>query len=384
MSNAHLSRRARQSYDVCMEHGAEPKDPAALRAALLDWFDDSRRDLPWRGNATPYAILVSEFMLQQTTVAAAIPYYQRWMKRFPTVAALARAAPEDALRYWAGLGYYSRARNLHRTAQIILSEHRGRVPRDMAALRALPGVGDYTAAAVASMAFGIAAPAIDANAARVYSRLGAVGGGPAASVFKKQVLRLAHEVIDPSRPGDFNQAVMELGALVCTPGAPRCGECPVHAFCKAHAEGRTGDYPQKATRMAPVAAQSAAAVVLRRGAVLLRKRPEGGPMAGLWEPPGELLLDGENPETAAIRAALAHTGVLAQAPRRLFIVKQAFTHHRITVTVMQCAAAPGARIPRALADRASWVLLKDLENYPLTSTGAKILARLKLARIPKS
>ncbi|MHC4846302.1 MAG: A/G-specific adenine glycosylase, partial [Planctomycetota bacterium] len=205
---------------------------ARLRARLLAWFDEHQRDLPWRRTRDPWAILVSEIMLQQTTVAAAIPYYERFVRRWPRPADLARAGRDELLAAWAGLGYYRRARHLMDAASVV-AEDGGQLPARADALRALPGIGEYTAAAVASIAFGEAIAAVDGNVERVMCRLGAIEGNPKQAVARRAIRDLAEALLDADRPGDFNQALMELGATVCRPTSPDCGRCPLSADCRA-------------------------------------------------------------------------------------------------------------------------------------------------------
>ena len=259
-----------------------PEDVVSFRAALLDVYDREARDLPWRSTRDPYAILVSEIMAQQTRVETVVPYYHRWLERFPTVEALARAPEDEVLKVWEGLGYYSRARNLHRAAKMVREGHEGRLPDTVAELRALPGIGTYTAGAVASIAFSRATPAVDGNVRRVYARL-----FDRPSPGAREVQRWAEGVVDPSRPGDFNQALMELGATVCTPRGPSCKVCRVATWCRALREG-TVDLRPAPRRRAPVRREVRAVAVLVDVAtdrVLVRRRPDGGLLAGLWEFP---------------------------------------------------------------------------------------------------
>ena len=220
----------------------------ARRRPLLAWYDAEKRAMPWRLSTDPYRVWVSEIMLQQTTVSTVIPYYGRFLKRFPDVAALAGADEDEVLRLWAGLGYYSRARNLHRAAQAVVSEHGGRLPGTLAGLRSLPGVGRYTAAAVASIAFGLPAELVDGNVIRVYARLFALRGDPKSPALQAKVWALAAEHLDHRRPGDWNQALMELGATVCSPVGPECGRCPLAEDCLARRRGLQDSIPLPARR----------------------------------------------------------------------------------------------------------------------------------------
>lgn len=225
----------------------DPDWIGALRAKLLAFYDEHRRDLPWRHDPDPYRVWVSEVMLQQTRADTVIPYYERWLRRFPTLDALATAEPDDVLKQWEGLGYYSRARNLQRAARFVRERHRGDVPSEPSALRELPGVGDYTAGAIASIAFGRAEPAVDGNARRVLSRLLDIADARPTGLNK-----VATALVPNERPGDFNQAVMELGATICTPRNPRCDECPIGELCRSRARGTQHLRPRIRRRAAEI------------------------------------------------------------------------------------------------------------------------------------
>ncbi len=252
----------------------------ALRSALLDFYDAGRRDLPWRRSPDPYGVWVSEVMLQQTRVDTVVPYYERWMRRFPDVEAVADAALDEVLLLWEGLGYYRRARHLHRAARVVRERHGGALPGSYGALRALPGVGEYTAGAVASIAFGEVVPAVDGNARRVLSRLFDLADPRPA-----ELRELAARLVDPRRPGDWNQAVMELGATVCVPRTPRCGICPVAMWCRALEHGRVAQRPAPPRRARVRAADFAALALVRAGQVLLVRRPAEGLLGGMWSLP---------------------------------------------------------------------------------------------------
>jgi A/G-specific adenine glycosylase len=307
---------------------------AALRRGLLAFFDARARDLPWRRSADPYAIWVSEVMLQQTRVETVIPYFERWLERFPDVASLAEAPEADVLKAWEGLGYYRRARNLHRAAALVRERHQGRVPATSAGLRELPGVGVYTAGAVASIAFGEAVPAVDGNVRRVLSRLFDLAA-PSA----RELEALAAELVDPSRPGDFNQAVMELGATVCTSHDPGCARCPVSRACLALRRGTVAERPLPRRRAEAPHRVHALAVVWARGPagaggpvrLLVRQRPAEGLLGGLWEFPGTAAHEGADLMEVA-RAVASGLGVtLSSAPLTpLPEVRHAFTHLRVT------------------------------------------------------
>ena len=247
---------------------AAPPAPAALRAALLRWYRRARRDLPFRRSRDPWAVWVSEAILQQTTVAAGAPRWERFLARFPTVAAAAAAEERDVLAEWSGLGYYARARNLHRAARRVV-EQGGDIPRTVEGLRALPGVGPYTAAAVASIAFGVPAPLVDGNVARVLARLLAIPGDARSGSSRAAVEAAASDLLNLRAPGDHNQALMELGALVCLPRAARCGACPLARACRARASGRPEAFPAPRARKAPVRLRLAAGIARRGGRLVL-------------------------------------------------------------------------------------------------------------------
>lgn len=262
-----------------------PPRPSHLAPPLLAWFERVRRAMPWRGIEDPYRIWVSEVMLQQTQVTTVIPYYQRFVARFPTVADLAAADEDEVLALWQGLGYYSRARNLHRAARLIASEHGGQFPREPAVARALPGVGPYTAGAVLSIAYGVRLPAVDGNAERVLARVMAIEGDLSRGHAKRAVHAVAAEAVPDHRPGEFNQALMELGSTLCSSVSPSCEHCPLKSLCVAARTGRTGELPTPKARP-PVERREAAAVIARRRErVLVVQRPPMGVWAGLWEFP---------------------------------------------------------------------------------------------------
>ncbi len=316
--------------------GQESATPAE---ALLAWYDRHRRRLPWRampGEAVdPYRVWLSEIMLQQTTVKAVAPYFAAFLARWPTVADLAAAPVEEVMKAWAGLGYYSRARNLHACAIAVARDHGGRFPADLVGLRALPGIGDYTAAAVGAIAFDLPAPVVDGNVERVVTRLEAVDEPlPGA---KPLIRALVADMLDPQRPGDFAQAMMDLGATICTPRRPACALCPLSSFCTAAAEGSQEAYPKKAAKRTGALRRGAAFVVVRAdGALLVRTRPPRGLLGGMTEVPG-------SDWSADLDVAVA----LAAAPlplpfRRLAgTVGHVFTHFPLELTVFKAEAPAG-------------------------------------------
>lgn len=298
------------------------RDPIPLRDALVAWYRQSARSLPWRGARDPWATWVSEVMLQQTRVETVVPYYQRFLQRFPTPQSLADAPEADVLAHWAGLGYYRRARFLHAGAKRVVEAHGGAVPKDMAALRALPGVGDYTAGAIGSIAFGLRVPLVDGNVERVLTRLHGLRGDPRAAPLKKRLWSLAARYADHDAPGDANQALMELGATVCTPVAPRCLLCPVRAHCVALGEGEVTRYPEKAAPTRPRDERWHALVATHGGRVWLVEKAEGR-WQGMLVPPMVQVKD-----AAALTWPVAVAGAVAAGE-----VVHVLTHARMTVIV---------------------------------------------------
>lgn len=304
----------------------------SLPVPLLEWFRDNARILPWRSDPTAYHVWLSEIMLQQTRVAAVLGYYERFLRQAPTVGDLASLSEDELMKLWQGLGYYNRARNLQRAARQIMEQYGGQFPRRYDQLRALAGVGEYTAGAIASIAFGQPVPAVDGNVLRVVSRICGSRDDIAQETTKRKVRDALAEIMPLSDPGRFNQALMELGATVCLPnGAPLCDRCPARDFCRAHLEGRTGELPVKTPKKARRVEEREVYLIFRRGRVALRRRPETGLLAGLWEYPN--VLAGTD-ETAAWGLSLEPAGGALTG-------RHIFTHVEWRMT---------ARIFRALTD----------------------------------
>ena len=290
---------------------------------LLPWYDQNHRVLPWRENRDPYRVWVSEIMLQQTRVTAVIPYFLRWMEALPTVAALAAAPEEQVLKLWEGLGYYSRARNLQKAARVITEELGGQFPNTLKGLMALPGIGEYTAGAVASIAFGLPVPAVDGNALRLVARMAALEGDIAQPAVRREMGAMLAQAVPADRSGAFNQAVMDLGATVCLPnGAPLCESCPLSGLCRAHALGRETDFPVKSKKAGRRIEERTVFLLLRQGETALQKRPDKGLLAGLWEFPS---LPGTLTEAEAA-AALEPWGLSPIQWRQKLTAKHIFTH----------------------------------------------------------
>jgi A/G-specific adenine glycosylase len=333
--------------------GAEltPELCSSIHTALLSWYSRRRRDLPWRATRDPYCIWVSEIMLQQTRVQAVVGYYQRWLERFPTLEALARADGEDVLRAWEGLGYYSRARNLQRAAQRVLAEHGGRLPRAIEQLRALPGIGPYSAGAIASIAFDADEPVVDGNVIRVLTRLFGLRGNPRRGPLAGQLWQLARLLLPAGKAADFNQALMELGATVCTPRGARCAECPVARHCQALALDRVEAFPEAPPRPALSEERRAAAVIARRGQVLvLRAAPDAPRWAGMWQFPDLKLAPEEQAAARLPRAIAESTGVTIELGAAFFSLEHHVTRFRIQLEVYRARAVSGRARARAGAE----------------------------------
>lgn len=349
----------------------------AIRRRLLPWFTARRRDLPWRRRRTPYRVWVAEIMLQQTRADTVAGYYPRFLRRFPSMRALAQAPRAEVLKAWEGLGYYARARRLHETAIRLVRERGGRLPQTLEELRALPGVGSYTAAAIGSLAFGLDAAAVDGNIARVLARLAALPGDPRAPAVRRRIQTLADSLLVPGRAGDCNEALMELGATLCAPRAPRCGECPLQAVCKAHARGRTGLFPQRRPRRrVPHKVVGAAVTVNRCGEVLVAQRPETSMLGGLWEFPGGTLEPGETMQACIARELQEELGVQVRVGPRLVRVAHAYSHFTIDLHAHWARIQKGR--PRAIHCAAfRWLKPHALREPAFSAADLKIVQALE-------
>jgi A/G-specific adenine glycosylase len=339
---------------------------------LLPWFRRHRRDLPWRRTRDPYAIWISEAMLQQTQVATVIPYYERFMRRFPNVQALAAAPPDDVLRMWSGLGYYARGRNLHAAAKAIVGEFGGEVPADVASLRTLPGVGAYTAGAVSSIAFGKRAAVVDGNVARVIARLFAIRGDLRGPATRRRIWEMAEAMLPRRSCGDFNQALMELGAMVCVPSGPACLVCPLRAGCRANRLGATDVIPRSATR-ATVRAETHVVVAIDcAGKWLFVRRPEDGLWGGLWELPSERAEAGAE-LSGARRVLRRFGGASASLSLTPFVrFEQQLTHRRITFVGFVCRSTSRRKV-----ENGQWRSLSEVDDLGFSRAMRRVLEGLR-------
>ncbi len=378
----------------------------AVRVRLLPWFAKNRRDLPWRRNRTPYRVWVAEIMLQQTRVDSVIPYYRHWMKTFPSWKALARAPQSDVLKCWEGLGYYSRARNLHAAAKSIADEYGGDLssiwksePRMNAnereksqalgkeksrsgrshemQLRCFPGIGNYTAAAIASLAFNEDAAVVDGNVIRVLSRLFAFGGDTKSAAGKKKMQAWADELLVKGLAGEFNEAMMELGALVCLPKNPKCAECPLQKVCAAFAKGSSAKFPvmEKKAKV-PHIVVGAAVTMNRKGEVLIAQRKQDDMLGGLWEFPGGKQEPGETIEECIVRELDEELGIKTVAGEHVMIVNHAYSHFTMTMYVHRARIVSGRPRPIHCADYA-WVKVPNLGKYAYSKADLQVVAQLQ-------
>lgn len=324
-----------------------------MRTPMLRWYRRARRDMPWRRRVSPYRTWVSEIMLQQTTVAAVAPKYSAFLRRFPDIRSLAASSEDEVLRHWAGLGYYSRARNLLRAARVVMAEHGGDFPSDFDAVLSLPGIGRYTAGAILSIAFGKPYPVVDGNVIRVFSRLFGLEGRAKDPAFVKKIWARAEKIVPRRAPGDWNQALMELGATVCTPESPSCGICPLAKECMANKQGLQDRLPFPDERRRAVPVRWTCLWILRNGKLLLwRRSKDERLLKDLWG----------LPEAARVVAAPG---------RRLASVKHSITHHDLSVELREAVLEDAARLPK----EAKWVPAERAKDYLVSSLWLKLLSR---------
>ncbi len=341
---------------------------ASLSALLLRWYARNGRVLPWRNHPDPYAVWVSEIMLQQTRVETVVPYFEQWMRLFPDARALAEASEREVLNAWEGLGYYSRARNLHKAAKLICEKFDGRVPRNLNDLLSLPGVGRYTAAAIASMAFGMDEPTLDGNLRRVFARLFDVAQPADSPAGEKILWELAARHLPKGRAGDYNQALMDVGATICLPKNPRCLLCPLMKLCKARQAGVQEERPVLKPKKQTPHHHQLAAVIVRRGRVLLAQRPAEGLLGGMWEFPNARV-DSEMDLPAALFELY---GIRVGLKEELVVVSHAYTHFKVTERALLCELESGK-----IGGRLRWARVGNLEQYPMGKVDRQIAEALE-------
>ena len=350
---------------------------SSLQRKLLDWYHENKRILPWRDSGNPYAVWVSEIMLQQTRVDTVIAYFERWMEKFPTIIKLADADEQDVLNLWEGLGYYSRARNLHKAAKVVVKEYGGQLPEYAQELIKLPGIGRYTAAAISSMVFGHDAAALDGNIRRVYARMfdvdAIVGTKEAEQIF----WGLAEDYLPKGEAGDYNQALMDLGATICTPRKPKCEECPINTNCEAYQLELQEFRPVRKTKKKVPHHIHAAAVIVEEGKVLLAQRPVKGLLGGMWEfLNGRVIPKGDDPANGLADAIWEGYQVKIHAVSPLTKVDHAYTHFKITEYAYICTMHESS-----IQENMRWVAIEDLEEYPMGKVDREIARRLQTSAL---
>jgi A/G-specific adenine glycosylase len=339
-----------------------------IHTALLRWFKKNGRDLPWRKTKDPYAIWVSEIMLQQTQVATVIPYYQKFLKSFPTAHHLAKANLSKVLKVWEGLGYYSRARNLHRASQIVSNDFHGEIPDSLKDLLNLPGIGRSTAGAILSFAFNKEAPILDGNAKRVLSRLFATSR-------ESHLWKISESLIPKGYSNPFNQALMDLGSMLCTPKEPKCFHCPFQHFCKGRASGDPERFPTKRLKRTIPHIESVSAVINKRGKVLLRQRPPKGLLGGLWEFPNWRI---EKKRMGRLSLRLRNTikkemGMNVEVKESIGTFRQTYSHFKLILNVFKCEAIDGR-------GRGKWVCIRDFDQFAMSRIDRRIANALSIGR----
>jgi A/G-specific adenine glycosylase len=351
-------------------------DPRLLRKQLMKWYRVHHRDLPWRRSNNPYHIWVSEVMLQQTQVQTVLNYYHRFLKRFPNIERLAAADLQAVLKAWEGMGYYARARNLHRAANVVVQDHGGRIPVKWEIFHGLPGVGDYIAAAVLSIAFNQVHAVVDGNVKRVLARLHKIDAPVNRTGSYSRFKEAATGLLDSRQPGTFNQAIMELGALICKPRNPLCAACPLSRHCRAYQTRQVVDFPKREKSKALRQYHIAVGIVFKNDRVLITRRKAEGLLGGLWEFPGGKIRDGESAPAACIREIKEEVNLSVLIDRHLAQIKHAYTHFKIVMEVFCCRYHSGkVKLKGPVAFR--WIGFDEFENYPFPGANHKFIPLLK-------
>lgn len=348
------------------------KTAKSIRRSLLSWYRKQKRDLPWRKTRNPYFIWVSEIMLQQTQVKTVIPYYKKWIAAFPTVKKLAESPEDHVLKLWQGLGYYSRARNLQKAARIVHKIHGGKIPDEQDAILKLPGIGRYTSGAILSIAFEKNIPVLDGNVIRVLSRLFAVSENGRTRLSENRLYDIAEDLLPRKKPGDFNQAMMELGAVVCLPKNPACNVCPLNSICKSARLGTQENYPPPRPRVSAKKIEVSAAVILRYGKTFIQQRPHNKLMGGLWEFPGGKREQNETMENCLLREIREELDVDVVIREKLMTIKHSYTQFRVTLHVYSCRL-PAGRIKASSCEQWKWAPTSELGNFAFPAANVKIV-----------
>jgi A/G-specific adenine glycosylase len=351
------------------------KDYQDIRRKLLVWYDQTKRNLPWRNTKDPYSIWVSEVMLQQTQVKTVIPYYERWIKILPTIEKLAKTPEQKILKLWEGLGYYSRVKNLKKSAKIICKEMNGKLPKKAKDLQNLPGIGRYTAGAISSIAFGLKAPVLDGNVKRVLSRLFCISDNGETSASENRLWSKAGHLLSTHRPGDFNQALMELGATICIPKLPLCQQCPLRSICQAFSTNSVSKFPPSKKKIPSKKIEVSAGIIIKNKKVYIQQRAKDGFMGGLWEFPGGKREEGESPEDCLKREIQEELGTTVVSLNQVMTIKHTYTQFRVTLNVFSCILGRKKIRPEG-CNQWKWVSLSSLKKYPFPAANVKIVEYL--------
>lgn len=353
------------------------KEILSFRKKLLSWYGKNKRDLPWRKTKDPYAIWISEVMLQQTRVDTVLPYYLSFMEKYPDLESLAKADSEEILKSWEGLGYYKRLQNLRKTATFLVQEKNGIFPDNFSGLKELPGIGDYIAAALSSIAFGKREAVVDGNVKRVMARIFKDPFPVNAGNSHRHFQNYADLLLDPKKPGDFNQALMDLGAMVCVPKKPLCTSCPVNSLCKAFLSGKQDFFPHRETRKKiPFFKVACAAILDEKKRILVTKRPETGMLPGFWEFPGGKLEAGESELDACKREILEEIGLSPEGFEHLCKVRHAYTHFRITMAFFVCHTRNAEELRLKTRER-KWLPFDELKTLAFPAANRKCMKALE-------
>ncbi len=354
-----------------------PFDHDRFRDRILHWFATHQRDLPWRQTYEPYHVWVAEIMGQQTQLERAAAYFRRWINRFPDIRAVAGASEQEILKAWEGLGYYRRARNLQRAARQLLADHEGEIPADYQALLALPGIGPYTASAIVSIAFNESRPVLDANVSRVLARVADIDQPIRCQAVQKALNRLLWELVPTDGGRDFNQALMELGALVCTPAKPDCEQCPVSGLCRARRVDSVDLRPVTGRKVGRIRIEMACGIIIREGRIFIQQRLGDDVWGGLWEFPGGRLAEGETPEAAARREIHEETELQVGPLYHVATVQHGFTRYQVTLHGFLCQLTSSAATPVLhAAQEFFWVTPAELSRYAFPAGHRKLIEQM--------
>ena len=350
----------------------------AIQRQLISWFRTNRRSLPWRQSYQPYQIWISEIILQQTQMDRGVVYFQRWLARFPDCAAVAAASETEILKYWEGLGYYARARNLHRTAKILLAQYGGEIPCAVDELLALPGIGPYTAAAISSIACNTDIAVVDANVVRVFARLfdidGPVGQGPG----RRRIEDLAADLLPTGQARIFNQALMDIGGMICTAKDPACDRCPIATFCLARLHDRVDERPWRMPGQAKILIEMATGIIAADGRIYIQQRRADDIWGGLWEFPGGRLEEGESPEQAVVREYQEETGRRIEVCRKITTITHFHTKYRVVLHCYGCRLlGKGTDLQLHAAQDGKWIEPADITNFGLPAGHRKLVAHIR-------